>query len=202
MFDLDQEEFQSRKSRLQAIAYRRVGSAEEAEDIISEAWLRWTTAKDVENHGAFLSTVVTHLCTDYWKSAHTRRVSYVGTLPPEESLTPTGPAEEPSRNVERADELRRGVAWLLELLGPAERAVLVLRLAFEYSYREIAGVLGISEVYCRKLYRRALDRLEERRPRFTAAPVEHAELTQRLLAASRGGELRPLESLLAASVAA
>ncbi|MFD9333680.1 sigma-70 family RNA polymerase sigma factor [Streptomyces sp. NPDC060028] len=203
MFDVDQEEFQRRRSGLQALAYRRVGSAEEAEDIISEAWLRWMTATNVENHGAFLSTVVSHLCADYWKSAHTRRVSYVGTSLPDELTTPAGPpVEEPPRSVERADELRRGVAWLLELLGPAERAVLVLRLAFEYSYREIAGVLGISEVYCRKLYGRALGRLEEGRPRFTAAPVEHAELTRRLLAASRGGELRPLESLLAASVAA
>ncbi|MGW0364631.1 sigma-70 family RNA polymerase sigma factor [Streptomyces sp. NPDC002990] len=199
MFDLDQEEFHRRRSNLQALAYRRVGSAEEAEDIISEAWLRWMTAQNVQNHGAFLSTVVTHLCADYWKSAHTRRVSYVGALVPEETATA---AEEPFQNVERAEELRRGVARLLKLLGPAERAVLVLRIAFEYSYREIAAVLGISEVYCRKLYGRAHDRLAEGRPRFNAAPVEHAELTQRLLAASRGGELRPLESLLAASVAA
>ncbi|MFE2146848.1 sigma-70 family RNA polymerase sigma factor [Streptomyces sp. NPDC059456] len=202
MFDLDQEEFHRRRASLQALAYRRVGSAEEAEDIISEAWLRWMTAQNVENvenHGAFLSTVVTHLCADYRKSAHTRRVSYVGALVPEQTVTTT---PEPFQNVERAEELRRGVAWLLERLGPAERAVLVLRTAFEYSYREIAAVLGISEVYCRKLYGRAHDRLAEGRPRFTAAPVEHAELTERLLAASRGGELRPLESLLAASVAA
>ncbi|MCS0639655.1 sigma-70 family RNA polymerase sigma factor [Streptomyces sp. LP05-1] len=201
---LDQDEFQRRRPSLQALAYQRVGSAEEAEDIISEAWLRWTTARDVqnvENHGAFLATVVSHLCADYWKSAHTRRVSYVGTLVPEENLAPATTAEEPLQTVERTDELRRGVAWLLELLGPAERAVLVLRLAFEYSYREIAAVLGISEVYCRKLYGRAHDRLAEGRPRFTAARVEQTELTQRLLAASRAGELRPLETLLAAGLA-
>ncbi|MFF1465153.1 sigma-70 family RNA polymerase sigma factor [Streptomyces sp. NPDC058330] len=201
MSDLDHEEFHRRRSSLQSLAYRRVGSTEEAKDIISEAWLRWMTARNVEHRGAFLATVVNHLCADYLKSAHTRRVSYVGALVPEESLPPAGPTEEPSQRVERAEELRRGVAWMLELLGPAERAVLVLRIAFEYSYREIAEVLGLSEVYCRKLYGRAHDRLAEGRPRFTAAPVEHDELTRRLLAASRGGELRPLENLLAASVA-
>lgn len=202
MFTADQDEFHRRRASLLALAYRRIGSAEEAEDIISEAWLRWITAPNVENHGAFLSTVVTRLCADYLKSAHTRRVSYVGALVPEAALRPASPVEEPSHHVEREDELRRGVAWLLELLSPAERAVLVLRGAFEYSYREISAVLNISEPYCRKLYGRALDRLAERRARFTAAPVEHAELTQRLLAASRGGELKPLENLLAAGMAA
>jgi RNA polymerase sigma-70 factor (ECF subfamily) len=202
MFTADQDEFHRRRASLLALAYRRTGSAEEAEDIVSEAWLRWVTATDVQNHGALLATVVIRLCADYRKSARTQRVSYVGVLVEEAALWPTSRTEEPAHHVERADELRRGVAWLMETLGPAERAVLVLRGAFEYSYREIAEVLNISEPYCRKLYSRATARLAEGRRRFKAAPVEHAELTQRLLAASRGGELRSLETLLVASMAA
>lgn len=201
MFDLNQEAFERQRPRLLALAYRRVGSTEEAEDIVSEAWLRWISATDVENHAAFLSTVVTRLCADYLKSARARRVSYVGVLLPEETLR-GGPSREPFDNVGDEEELRHGVTWLLEHLGPAERAVLVLRCAFEYSYREIATALGISEVYGRKLYGRARNRLAEGRSRFTAAPTEHTELTRRLLVASRGGELRPLENLLAAGLAA
>lgn len=196
-----EEQFESQRRRLLALAYRRVGSAEEAEDIVSEAWLRWFSASNVENHAAFLATVVTRLCVDHLKSAHTRRVSYVGALVPEEAL-PGGGFLEPFEQVGDEDELRSAVTWLLERLGPAERAVLVLRRAFEYSHREIAGVLGISEAYSRKLYGRACDRLAADRSRFTAVPTERTELTRRLLAASRGGELKPLENLLAAAMAA
>lgn len=201
MFTADQDEFHRRRAGLLALAYRRTGSAEEAEDIVSEAWLRWITTTDVQNHGALLTTVVTRLCADYHKSARTQRVSCVGVLVDEATQEPSR-TEGPADQVERVDELHRGVAWLMEILGPAERAVLVLRGAFEYSHREVAEVLNISEPYSRKLYSRASARLTEGRPRFRAPRVEHAELTQRLLAASRGGELEPLESLLVASMAA
>ncbi|MDH6111735.1 RNA polymerase sigma factor (sigma-70 family) [Kitasatospora sp. MAP12-15] len=196
-----EEQFESQRPRLLALAYRWVGSAEEAEDIVSEAWLRWVSTSNVENHRAFLATVVTRLCVDHLKSAHSRRVCYVGALVPEEAL-PAGGYVEPSQRVGDEDELRSAVTWMLERLGPAERAVLMLRRAFDYSHREIAEVLGISEAYSRKLYGRACDRLAADRSRFTAVPTERIELTRRLLAASRGGELKPLEHLLAAAMAA
>ncbi|GAA4873975.1 sigma-70 family RNA polymerase sigma factor [Kitasatospora terrestris] len=193
------EQFERQRPRLLALASRRVGSAEEAEDIVSEAWLRWSAATDVENHAAFLATVVSRLCVDHLKSAHTRRVSYVGALVPEEVLPVGG---EPHELVGDEDELHGRMTWLLERLSPAERAVLLLRRAFDYSHREIAAALGISEAYSRKLYGRACDRLTADRSRFTVAPTERTELTRRFLAASRGGELKPLEDLLAAAMAA
>lgn len=198
--DPDREEFERQRSHLLALAYQRVGSAEEAEDIVSEAWLRWFSATNVHNRGAFLVTVVTRLCIDHLKSAHTRRVSYVED--PMMGEAADSPFPDASQQVGEEDELRQGVAWLLERLAPAERAVLVLRCGFEYSHREIAAVLGIAEPYSRKLYGRAWEHLQFGRRRFTVAPTEHSELTRRLLAASRGGELRPLEKLLAAGLAA
>ncbi|MFG2822871.1 sigma-70 family RNA polymerase sigma factor [Kitasatospora sp. NPDC048365] len=193
------EQFERQRPRLLALASRRVGSAEEAEDIVSEAWLRWSAATGVENHAAFLATVVSRLCVDHLKSAHTRRVSYVGALVPEEVLPVGG---EPHELVGDEDELRGRMTWLLERLSPAERAVLLLRRAFDYSHREIAAALGISEAYSRKLYGRACGRLTADHSRFTVAPTERTELTRRFLAASRGGELKPLEDLLAAAMAA
>ncbi|MFD5468093.1 sigma-70 family RNA polymerase sigma factor [Kitasatospora sp. NPDC127059] len=193
------ERFESQRPRLMALAYRRLGSVAEAEDIVSEAWLRWSAARNVENHAAFLATVVTRLCADHLKSAHARKVSYVGALVPEEALPSSG---EPHELVGDEDALGGRMTWLLERLGPAERAVLLLRRAFDYSHREIAAALGISEAYSRKLYGRACDRLAADRSRFTPAPTERTELTRRFLAASRGGELKPLEHLLAAAMAA
>lgn len=182
-----------------ALAYRRLGSVAEAEDIVSEAWLRWSAARNVENHAAFLATVVSRLCADHLKSAHTRKVCYVGTLVPEDALQSS---DEPHELVGDEEALRGRMTWLLERLGPAERAVLLLRRAFDYSHREIAAALGISEAYSRKLYGRACGRLAAGRSRYTPAPTERTELTRRFLAASRGGELKPLERLLATAMAA
>jgi RNA polymerase sigma factor (sigma-70 family) len=196
-----EDQFESQRRRLLALAYRWVGSAEEAEDIVSEAWLRWFSATNVENCAAFLATVVSHLCADYLKSARTRRVRSAGTLLTEDALL-NGGYPGPHEQVGEEDELRGVVTWLLERLGPAERAVLVLRGAFEYSHQEIASALGISEPYSRKLYGRACDRIAADHSRFTAVPAERTELTRLLLAASREGELKPLERLLAAAIAA
>jgi RNA polymerase sigma factor (sigma-70 family) len=197
----DRSEFDRHRERLLPLARRWVDSAAEAEDILSEAWLRWAQAPEVRNHGAFLSIVVTRLCADHLKSARARRECYVGAWPPEPAK-PDRAQLGPQETVERDEDLFQVALHLLELLSPGERAVLVLRQGFDYSYREIAGVLQIGEAYCRQLYVRARTRLASGNARFTTEPEKRLELTNRLLAASRAGELRQLERLLAADMAA
>lgn len=191
------QEFESRRGRLLAMAYRWVGSKAEAEDIVSEAWIRWHRMSDVRNHGAVLATIVSRLCSDHLKSARVRREKYgAEDLPPAAVVAPLTPDGVVERN-EDADLLARR---LLERLNPAERAVMVLRHGFEYSYRDVSAVLGIRETSCRQLYNRGRARLAISVRRFAAEPAKQAELASRLVAASCAGELRALERLLAADV--
>lgn len=201
----DLGEFEQHRRRLLGLARHWVGCEAEAEDIMSEAWLRWVRSSGVRDHGAFLSTVVSRLCADHLKSARVRRERHVGTLPPEQvgrqpSPGTAGTDPGPYDIVERDEELRRLAAHLLERLSPAERAVLVLRVGFGYSYQEIAGVLHLGVAYCRQLYVRGRTHLAAGSSRFRTDPHKVAELTRRLRDASRAGEMRPLESLLAADV--
>jgi RNA polymerase sigma-70 factor (ECF subfamily) len=194
-----QAEFESQRPRLLALAYRMLGSAQDAEDVVSEAWLRWRRAKDVREVRAYLCAVVTRLCVDHLKSARVRREWPVG-RPLPEPAPGSATSLEPLEVVERREALELGALLLLERLSPAERGVLVLRQGFDYAYREIADVLGLGEAYCRQLHRRARARMDGGEPRFASQPAKHAELTDRLLAASRGGDLPGLEQLLAADV--
>ncbi|NLU77962.1 sigma-70 family RNA polymerase sigma factor [Micromonospora sp. HNM0581] len=189
-------EFESHRRRLLAIAYRWVGSTVEAEDIVSEAWIRWHRVCDVRDHGAVLSTIVTRLCSDHLKSARIRREKCSGTTLPE----PAGPTPaSPQHKLERDEEIALVARQLLERLNPAERAVVVLRHGFEYTYRDVSAITGIREASCRKLYSRGRARLAGDR-RFRIEPEKQAELAHRLVAASRSGELHALERLLAADI--
>ncbi|WCD85321.1 ECF RNA polymerase sigma factor SigJ [Streptomyces xanthophaeus] len=138
------------------IAYRMLGSAAEAEDIVQDAYLRWSTAErdDLRSPGAWLTTVVTRLCLNRLSSARVRREAYVGPWLPEPVLTGDGTLG-PLESAEQRDSVSMALLVLLERLSPVERAVYVLREAFDYSHREIAGLLEMSEANCRQLYRRA-----------------------------------------------
>jgi RNA polymerase sigma-70 factor (ECF subfamily) len=196
--DVSLREFENHRARLLAMASRWVGSTTEAEDIMSEAWLRWRRTPDVRNHGAFLATIVSRLCTDHLKSARVRREHCAGAALPE---PPSVAQPTPQETVERDEEAKLVALCLLERLTPSERAVLVLHHAFGYSYREVSELLGIREAHCRQLYIRGRTRLAVSDRRFTTEPAKQAELAHRLVAASRAGELRPLERLLASDVA-
>src|ERR687897_2185166 len=147
-----------------SIAYRMVGSASEAEDIVQEAFLRFhresENGTEIESPKAWLSTVTTRLAINHVQSARVRRESYVGTWLPEPIVTDF--ESEVARHAEMADSLSMAFLVLLESLGPVERAVFLLREVFEYGYDEIAGIVNKSEDNCRQIAARATsDRSEE-----------------------------------------
>jgi len=190
--------FEQHRQRLFSLAYRMLGSAHDAEDVVQTAWLRWSTAQDVRDPAAFLTTVVTRLCLDELTSARKRREAYAGPWLPEPVPTADlGPLE----TAEQREQVSLGALVLLERLSPQERAVCVLRDAFDYPYRDLAQVLGLSEPHCRQLHRRARQRLvdDAPRPRPVDAAV-HVELGARLFAAALDGDLAALEALLADDV--
>src|SRR5205814_6402981 len=124
------------RPRLFGIAYRMLGSAAEAEDIVQDVWLRWqsTNRAAVENPPAYLATTTTRLCINLVQSAHARRETYIGTWLPE----PVDTSSDPRIGAERSEALKLAVLILLEKLSPTERAAYVLREAFDYPYCQIA----------------------------------------------------------------
>ena len=186
--------FEQHRQRLFSLAYRMLGSAHDAEDVVQTAWLRWSAAEDVRDPPAFLTTVVTRLCLDELGSARKRREAYVGPWLPEPVPTADlGPLE----TVEQREQVSLGAMVLLERLSPQERAVCVLRDGFDYPYRDLAQVLGLTEPNCRQLHRRARRRLAEDAPRLRPVdPAVHVELGARLFAAALDGDLAALEALL------
>jgi RNA polymerase sigma-70 factor (TIGR02957 family) len=178
-----------------SIAYRMVGSFSEAEDLVQEAFLRLHEEGEVERPRAWLTTVVTRLAIDHLRSARVRREEYPGTWLPEPVLADPAPEA-----AVRAESLSLAVLVLLESLTPVERAVFVLREAFDYGYDEIAEIVGKSEDNCRQLATRARRHVEERRPRFEPSREQRDELVRRFVAALQEGETEPLVEMLAADV--
>ncbi|MBR8640692.1 RNA polymerase sigma-70 factor [Streptomyces tuirus] len=193
------DEFEVHRPRLFSLAYRLLGSAEEAEDAVQDAYLRFsgTDRAGIEHPAAWLAKVVTNLCLNRLTSARARRERYVGTWLPEPVVTADG-ALGPLESAEQRDAVSLAMLVLLERLTPTERAVYVLREAFGYGHREIAGVLDLSEANCRQLYRRAVQRVGEPQARFEAASEQQEELVRSFLTAARDGDLAGLEELLAA----
>jgi RNA polymerase sigma-70 factor, ECF subfamily len=187
-----------------AIAYRMLGSATDAEDIVQEAYLRFhreTAAGTViESPKSYLSAVTTRLCIDHLRSARVRRESYVGTWLPEPLLTDDDLDAE--RHAETADSLSMGFLVLLESLTPVERAVFLLREVFEYGYDEIASVVGKSEENCRQIAVRARRLVQAGKPRFEASKAQRDELGRRFFRAAAEGDVEGLVGMLAADVVA
>jgi RNA polymerase sigma-70 factor, ECF subfamily len=187
-----------------SIAYRMVGSASDAEDIVQEAFLRFHRESDkgteIESPKAWLSTVTTRLAINHLQSARVRRENYVGTWLPEPLITDT--ESEGVRHAETADSLSLAFLVLLESLGPVERAVFLLREVFEYGYDEIASIVGRSEENCRQIAARARRQVEAKRPRFEASRKKREELARRFFAAVMAGDTEGLVDLLAADVVA
>src|SRR5918996_1096851 len=187
-----------------SIAYRMVGSASDAEDIVQEAFLRFHKESgkgtDIESPKAWLSTVATRLAINHLQSARVRRESYVGTWLPEPLITDS--ESEGARHAETADSLSLAFLVLLESLGPVERAVFLLREVFDYGYDEIAAVVGKSEDNCRQIAVRARRQVEAKKPRFEASRQKREELSSRFFDAVAGGDTEGLIHLLAADVVA
>ncbi|MFG2754943.1 RNA polymerase sigma-70 factor [Streptomyces wuyuanensis] len=196
---LDQatRDFLAARPQLFGIAYRVLGSAAEAEDIVQEAWMRWQKADrtDVVEPAAFLATITTRLAINAAQSARVRRESYVGPWLPE----PIDTSQDPQVGAERAEAVELAVLFLLEKLNPVERAAYVLREAFDYPYKQVAEVLETSEANTRQLVSRARKHLAaERRERVSTA--DHRRLLEVFLNAAQTGDLTALEDVLAADV--
>jgi RNA polymerase sigma-70 factor (TIGR02957 family) len=196
----DQHErlFVQHRGLLHAVAYRMLGSVKEAEDVVQEAWLRWTrvepaTVLDAE---ALLVRVTIRLAIDQLRSARVRRESYVGPWLPEPVLTGPDIADE----VVRADAVSTALLLVLETLSPLERAVFVLHEAFGYPYAEIAHFVGRREPAVRQLAHRARKAVESRRRRYDSDPVTRQQVTERFLAACSGGDIAALVEVLAPNV--
>ncbi len=185
------------RRRLFGIAYRMLGSAAEAEDLVQDAWLRWQTTDRSAVHSAeaFLVTAVTRLAINVLQSARARRETYVGPWLPE----PVDTSVDPRLGAERGEALNFAVLVLLEKLTPTERAAYILREAFNHPYREIAAILRIEESNARQLVTRARGHVASER-RAPVSPLEQQRLLDAFIAAARSGDLAGLESLLAADV--
>jgi RNA polymerase sigma-70 factor (ECF subfamily) len=192
------ESFETYRTYLFSIAYRMLGSALDAEDMVQETYLRFqaTPPETIHSLKAYLTTILTRLCMDQLQLARKQRELYVGPWLPEPILTTETPkAADPKQRVETEESISLAFLVLLEQLQPFERAVFLLREVFEYEFAEIAAMLGKHEAACRRSFSRAKQHLREHRPRFPASPQLH----QQLLSGADRGDC-PLMDLLAEDV--
>src|SRR3954468_13336215 len=190
--DLDATAFEGYRPLLFSIAYRMLGSASDAEDVVQDAWVRAREDEhsDVRSARAYLTTIVTRLSIDRLRSAERTRLQYPGPWLPE-------PLAEPNQeSVELASSLTTAFLVLLEQLTPTERAVFLLREVFELEFDEIARSIGKSQANTRQILTRARGRLRESRPRFTASRAESEEVVQRFRHACVTGNVDDLMAVL------
>ncbi|HXD23344.1 MAG TPA: RNA polymerase sigma-70 factor [Gemmatimonadaceae bacterium] len=188
--------FERHRPRLFAIAYRMLGSVEDAEDMVQETFLRWQVAThdEIRTPAAWLSTVVTRLALNYLQLSRTRREQYVGPWLPEPLPTDQVGADE---RLELADSLSLAFLTVMERLNPRERAVFVLRDVFDYEYDEIGQVLQLTAANCRQLFHRAKVRLGQNVRRFRPDRALHARLLAEFAYAVRHGDIDSVVQLLA-----
>lgn len=197
------EVFEEHRPVLTGVAYRMLGRAADAEDVVQEAWLRWSSAaqEGVREPRAFLVRITTRLAIDRLRHLKSRREAYVGPWLPEPVVTDFGPAvPDAAERAVLADSVSLAVLVVLESLSPLERAVFVLREAFGFPYAEIAAALDRTEAAVRQLAGRARRHVDERKPRYDVDPGERRDLTERFLAAASGGSIEQLMALLAPDV--
>jgi RNA polymerase sigma-70 factor (ECF subfamily) len=189
--------FENVRPRLFGIAYRMLGSAAEAEDIVQDAWLRWqgTDRSAVVDPPAFLATATTRLAITFAQSARSRRETYIGPWLPE----PVDTSGDPRIGAERAEALEFAVLLLLEKLPPTERAAYILREAFDYSYNQIAHTIRSTEANARQLVSRARKHVTDGR-RKAVSSSERRRLLNAFVVASQKGDLVALENLFASDV--
>lgn len=185
------------RPRLFGIAYRMLGSAVEAEDIVQDTWMRWQTTDrtTVRDPPAFLATTTTRLAINLAESARSRHEACIGPWLPE----PVDTSADPKLGAERAEALELAVLLLLEKLTPTERAAYVLREAFDYSYRQIAEILRVEEANARQLTKRARAHIAEGR-RAAVNPAEQRRLLTAFVVAAQTGEVAPLETVFASDI--
>jgi RNA polymerase sigma-70 factor (ECF subfamily) len=189
--------FMSVRPRLFGIAYRMLGSAADAEDLLQDVWVRWQAADRslVRDPAAFLATTTTRLAINVMQSARSRRETCVGPWLPE----PVDASADPGLGAERGEGLEAGILLLLEKLSPMERAAYVLREAFDYAYRDLANVLRLEEANARQVVTRARQHVATGR-RMPASSTEQRRLLGAFIAAGQNGDVAGLEGLLASAI--
>ncbi|NKY54857.1 RNA polymerase sigma factor SigJ [Nocardia flavorosea] len=189
--------FEGLRGRFEAIAYRLLGSAGDAEDAVQETFLRWHAAdrERIETPEAWLTKVLTNLCLNQLTSARSRRETYVGQWLPEPALC-GDPILGPADTVEQRESVSLAMLTLLERLSPKERAVYVLREAFEYQHREIADMLDLSEANSQQIYRRAKQHVTTERSRTSVDSATARDIVREFLTAALSGDTEPLIRLL------
>ena len=175
----DPSAFEEHRSYLIGLAYRMVGTLSEAEDIVQDAYLRWhrTDQETIEDPRAWLTTTTSRLCLDHLKSARRQREIYIGPWLPEPLVTDT--SSSPLGVIETAEHISMAFLTTLEKLTPEERATFLLHDVFDYSFDEIANILGKTTVSCRKSASRARSHLKDGKPRFAADTEEHLATAQK-----------------------
>jgi RNA polymerase sigma factor (sigma-70 family) len=184
--------FDAERPRLTAIAIRILGSVADADDVLQEAWLRFSRADDIDDLPAWLTTVVTRLCLDQLRKRRTRSVAEAGA-----PADPT-PAD-PEADALLAEKMGDAMQVVLDALAPAERVAFVLHDVFGYPFDEISVVMGRSGTAVRQLASRARRKVQGV-PEPAASQAERAEshrVVDAFLTAARGGDLATLLSLLA-----
>lgn len=192
------EVFEAQRRRLTGVSYRVLGTVADAEDVVQEAWLRWTRVDPdrVDNAEAYLTTVVTRLSLDRLRQLKASREVYSGPWLPE----PVAPDTDPQAAAELADSLSLALLVVLETLSPLERAAFVLREVFGEPYPVLAHTLGRAEPAVRQLVRRARQHVEASSVRFRADRNTHAEVVRRFTAACRSADPTALLAVLAPDV--
>jgi len=192
--------FSAQRPRLFAIAYRMLGIRADAEDVVQDAWLRWaqTDHAAVQSVQAWLVTIVTRLAIDRLRAAQAEREAYIGWWLPE----PLVELDErtPESAAEMASDLSVAFMWLLERLGPEERAAFLLRQVFDHDYAEVAEILGKSEASCRQLVHRAAERVQREKTRNQVAREAHQSLLSAFMTAARSGDKDAIRALLAENI--
>ena len=194
--------FETGRRYLQGVAYRMLGTVSEAEDAVQDAYLRIkdTNPAAIDNTRAFLTRIVTRICLDILKSAHRKRVDYVGPWLPEPLHDISDFTGSPVAPTELADDLSVGLLYALERLTPLERASFLLHDVFDVGYDEIAQTLERSEESCRQLAARARQHVRASRPRFKVTPDDERRYLEAFVVASQKGDMAALESMLAEDV--
>ncbi|MET9165938.1 RNA polymerase sigma-70 factor [Streptomyces cellulosae] len=195
--------FEEHRPVLMGIAYRMLGRVADAEDVVQDAWLRWSAADrtDVREPRGFLVRITTRLALDRLRRIKARGETYVGPWLPEPYVTDFGDTvPDTAERAVLADSVSLAVLVVMETLSPLERAVFVLREAFGYPYADIAAMLDRGEAAVRRLAARARRHVDERRPRYDVDPARRRDLTERFLDAAAGGDLAGLMELLAPDV--
>jgi RNA polymerase sigma-70 factor, ECF subfamily len=191
---LESDPLAPHRGRLLGLAYRMLGSRSDAEDVVQDAYLRFSGAEDVRNTEAFLVTVVTRLCLDRLKSAKAQREIYVGPWLPEPVFDADGLSADAA--TELADDLSFALMLALERLSPLERAAFLLHDVFDRPFSEVADTLDRTEAACRQLAARARRAVRDERPGPAASPDSHARLMAAFCEAAASGDISRLAGLL------